>query len=184
MSNRAVHFCSMDKHKVKTMSVVHVDNVFVVGSGNDSTRLRLKMPQSFPTNYLGKLKWHMGCVFERDREAGKLKLSQTSFIDKLSQRFEVVTASSIPACSSVELRKLEKDEDEVEASYREAVGSLMRLANVTCPGIANAIRAVARFTNRPVVRNWKATTRVMQHLIGTRELEITFCKGLRQHLVT
>ena len=40
------------------------------------------------------------------------------------------------------------DEDPaVDASYREMVGSLMWIANQTRPDIANAVRAVARFSS-------------------------------------
>ena len=53
--------------------VVHVDDIFAVGKercdqfGEDLNRM-------VPVKNLGELKWYSGCFYERDREAGRLKI--------------------------------------------------------------------------------------------------------------
>ena len=72
---------------------------------------------------------------------------------------------------------LNTDEEEVDAPYREAVGSLIWLANMTRPDIAISVRAVARLTNHPGVEHWKAVLRILRYLIGTKDLGLTYNMG-------
>ena len=60
------------------------------------------------------------------------------------------------------------DEDPaVDASYREMVGSLMWIAKQTRPDIANAVRAVARFSHDPKEVNVQAAGKIIEHLSAT-----------------
>ena len=176
-------FRRMNGERVQMMLAVHVDDMIVVGSKHDCSELRSSLGPSFPIKDLGELEWNLRCEFERDRIVGRLKISQSEFVDKLSERFKVVTTRPTPACSTIELRTLNTDDEEVNAPYREAVGSLMWLANMTRPDIASSVRAVARFTNRPGVEHWKAVVRILQYLIGTKDLGITYHRGSREGFV-
>lgn len=84
--------------------------------------------------------------------------------------------------SCMHQKTLKEDEDEMEAPCRESVGPFMWLADMTRPDIANAIRAVKKFLNQPGVQHWKVVAKVIQHLVGTRELGIT-CTGTGQDMV-
>ena len=69
------------------------------------------------------------------------------------------------------------DEDPaVDASYREMVGSLMWIANQTRPDIANAVRAVARFSHDPKEVHVKAARKIVECLSATAHLDLTFRK--------
>ena len=69
------------------------------------------------------------------------------------------------------------DEDPaVDASYREMVGSPMWTANQTRPDIANAIRAVARFSHDPKEVHVKAARKMIEHLSDTAHLGLTIRK--------
>ena len=58
--------------------------------------------------------------------------------------------------------------------YREAVGSLLWLANGTRPDIAFAVNQVARYMEDPGVKHWDAVLRIMQYLRGTQNVGIVF----------
>ena len=96
-------FRLMGDEGVKMILAVHVDDMIVVGRGQDCENLRASLSKSFPTKSLGELRWYMGCSFDRDRTARTLKISQPAFVDSLVEKFDVSTLSSAPACSTVEL---------------------------------------------------------------------------------
>ena len=68
--------------------VVHVDDIFAVGKkrcdqfGEDLNRI-------LPVKNLGELKWHSGCFYEGDREAGRPKISQQTYTEELGEKFDV-----------------------------------------------------------------------------------------------
>ena len=56
----------------------------------------------------------------------------------------------------MDLRHVREEEAVVDVPLREIVGSLMWIANQTRPDIANAVRAVARFSHDPKPIHYKA----------------------------
>ena len=101
----------------------------------------------FPTKHLGEVTWYMGSKYKRDREKRTLEISQTQFIRNVVERFGIIKTGPIPASLSLDLRHVSDADPAVDASSREMVGSLMWIANQTRPDIANAVRAVARFSH-------------------------------------
>lgn len=59
----------------------------------------------------------------------------------------------------MDLGDLDGEEHVVDKSLPEVVGSLLGVANQTRPDIANAVRAVARFSRDPETVHWKAAQR-------------------------
>ena len=58
--------------------------------------------------------------------------------------------------------------------FRELVGCLMWLANQTRPDIANAVRAVARYTNSPRENHWKTAVGILEYVFFPSDFGITF----------
>ena len=82
----------------------------------------------------------MGCAVERDWKKGTMRVNQTTFIDTLLKRFDITNFSDIPAAVSVALGPVKEGEVIAARPYRNAVGGLMWLAQVTRPDIANVTR--------------------------------------------
>ncbi|XP_033209887.1 secreted RxLR effector protein 161-like [Belonocnema kinseyi] len=59
------------------------------------------------------------------------------------------------------------------APYREAIGSLLYLANATRPDISYAVNILSRHQINPTEYDWKMVKRVFRYLKGTKD------KGLR-----
>ena len=62
----------------------------------------------------------------------------------------------------------------MDVPFREIVGSLMWIANQTRPDIANALRAVARFSHDPKPIHDKAAQKILEYLNATSDLGSTF----------
>ena len=60
---------------------------------------------------------------------------------------------------------------------REDVGSLLWLSTMTKPDITNTVRAVARYAHEPAERLWKAITKILSYINGTKSLGITYVQG-------
>ena len=73
-------------------------------------------------------------------------------------------------------RYLSDDEAAVNVPFREVVGSLMWIATQTRPDIANAVRAVARFSHDPREVHWKAVCKILEYLHSTAHLGLTYRK--------
>lgn len=63
-----------------------------------------------------------------------------------------------------------------DVPFREMVGSLMWIANQTRSEISNAIPAIARFSHDPKKVYVKAATKILEYLIATAYLGITFSR--------
>ena len=58
--------------------------------------------------------------------------------------------------------------------YREAVGSLLWVANGTRPDVAYAVSQVAKYMSNPGMEHWTAVKRIFRYLKGTSELKLTY----------
>ena len=103
---------------------------------------------------------------------------QKTFVEIMLNRLRVNSSSDIPVTPVVELDPREEGEPKVDWPYREAVGSLMWLSTMTRPDISNVVSAVARHSDNPTDRHWKAVLKIMAYLHGTRGMGLTFCEGL------
>ena len=72
---------------------------------------------------------------------------------------------------------MSEEETVVDVPFREIVGSLMWIANQTRPDIANAVRAVARFSHDPKPIHYKAAQKILEYLNATSEFRLNFQEG-------
>lgn len=114
---------------------------------------------------------------EKDRVNGTLKISQPAFVDVLLERFEVKSKSSVPASPTVELSPRGDDEPTTDEPYREAVGALLWLSNMSRPDLSDSVRAVARYSRDPGPKHWKAVMKILSYVATTHDLGLTFRKG-------
>ena len=157
---------------------VYVDDLLVGGSDEDCESLLASLNKKFPTNDLGECTWYDGCGTERDVELGTIKLSQEAYVESLMKRFDVQSISDIPASPGADLGPKQDNEPGGDWRVTEAVGSLMRLSNMTRPDITNAVRAVARYADEPTERLWRVITKILsEYLNGTKSLGITYVRG-------
>ena len=92
-------------------------------------------------------------------------------------RFDVSKTSYIPATPSLDLRYASEEDTTVDVPFREIVGSLMWISNQTRPDIANAVRAVARFSHEPKPTHYKAALKILEYLNATSDLGLVFKKS-------
>ena len=118
----------------------------------------------------------MGGEYKRDREKGTLEIPQTQFVRNVVERFGITKTSPIPVSPSLDLKHVSDEDPAVDATYRKMVGSLMWIANQARPDIANAVRAIAKFSHDPKGLYFKAARKLIEYLSATAHLGLTFKK--------
>ena len=108
---------------------------------------------------LGATKQILGKRIIRDKTNGTLKLSQSEYVKKILNRFNMNEAKpvSTPLGSHFKLSKdqspkIEEERDHMsKVPYASAIGSLMYVMVCTRPNITHAVGVVSRFMSRPRV---------------------------------
>ena len=81
-----------------------------------------------PVKNLGELKGYSGCIYERDSEAVRLKISQQTYTKELGDKFDVKWGGSIPLPTTCKLYEFDVDESTIGRVFRELIGSLLWIA--------------------------------------------------------
>lgn len=170
-------FRLMEGGAVVLILVVHVDDIFAVGKKERCDQFGEDLNKMVPVKNLGELQWYSGCFYERDREAGRLKISQQTYTEELGEKFGVQWGGSIPLATTCKLWEFEVDEPNVGRIFRELIGSLLWIALLSRPDIVNAVRAIARYCSAPKAIHMKAALGVLGYAVRTSSFGITFQKG-------
>ena len=112
---------------------------------------------------LGAAKQILGMRIIRDKANGTLKLSQSEYVKKVLNRFNMNEAKlvSTPLGSHFKLSmeqspKTEEERDYMSnMSYVSTIGCLMYAMVCTRPNIAHAVGVVSRFMSRPRKHYWE-----------------------------
>ena len=99
----------------------------------------------------------LGMEIHRDRQAGKLFLSQKNYIKKILDRFNMSNCKSVSTplaahfkLSSESCPQTEEEKEKMASiPYANAVGSLMYAMVCTRPDLAYAVSMVSRYMHNP-----------------------------------
>ena len=170
-------FRMVESSDVTMLVVVHVDDVFSIGTKDKCVKFGADLNGYVPTTDLGELRWYAGLRFERDRLYGTIKISQQAVAESVVAKFGVTSNRDTPMSMGLKLEEFDPDEPNVTEPFRSIVGHLMWLANNTRPDIYNAVRAVARYSNAPKWVHWTAALHILMYVRGTSSFGITFQRG-------
>ena len=112
-----------------------------------------ELRRMFLSTDLGDLSWYLGCAFERNLDKGRLRMSQSAFIDSMVSRFKIETKSELPVFTTGDLGPKRDDEADCDMPVKAAVGCLLWVAGNTRPDVANPVRAIVRHSHNPSPRH-------------------------------
>ena len=124
---------------------------------------------------LGAAKKILGMRIIRDKANGTLKLSQSEYVKKVLNRFNMNEAKlvSTPLGSHFKLSKEQSPKTEEERDhmskvpYASTIVSLMYAMVCTRPYIAHAVGVVSRFMSRPGKQHWEVVKWILRYLRGS-----------------
>ena len=103
------------------LAVVRVDGIFAVGQKSRCDKFCDDLNRLVPINNLKELKWHAGCRFSRDFEAGTSKISQQAFAENTAAMFSVSSGRRIPLPTGLKLHGFDKGQPVGDWPFRELV---------------------------------------------------------------
>ena len=161
---RCLYDCCIYLRKLNEGSYIYlllyVDDILIAAQNKGEIEVLKKLLSSeFEMKDLGDAKKILGMEIYRDKVAGKLFLSQKTYIQKILQKFGMANSKpvSTPFVKSIRLSSDMSPRSEFEISsmkrvpYSNAVGSLMYAMVCTWPDIAYSVSVVSRFMSNPEV---------------------------------
>ena len=171
--------------EIIVLAVLYADDIIMTGNDeNLLNKTKVELQSRFRMKDLGEPNEYLGITIIRDKTARILKLKQTKFNNKILTRFGYDKAypQRTPIVTNQVLNR-ERREREGEprnnevispTKFREAVGSLLYLANATRPDISYAINVLSRHQLNPTKVEWKMLERVFRYLMHTRERSLIY----------
>lgn len=150
---------------------LYVDDGLIVGTlKSEIDNLLIKLNKEFKITY-GLAKVYLGIDIKI--KTNKIILNQINYIDKILTKFKMKD------CIPVKTPMIPNYDDTATDSamnkpFREAIGSLLYLSNVTRPDIAYSVNYLSRHMEKPLIKHWNQLKRIFRYLKGTRDLGLTY----------
>lgn len=164
--------------------LLYVDDMLIASKSQvEIDRLKAQLSKEFEMKDLGEAKKILGMEINRDRERGKLWLTQKQYLKKVLQRFgmhEDTKPVSTPLTPHLKLSsRLSPTTDEereymAKVPYANAVGSLMYAMVCTRPDISQAVSVVSRYMHDPGKGHWQAVKWILRYLQKTINVGLAF----------
>lgn len=139
----------LDRKRVRLIVGLYVDDLIVATEAEYCWKLRAHLEQFYPTKNLGALTYFAACICTSEYIYGTLQITQTAYIDRLVDQFDVSRSGFTPESTSVSIRPRAIDKERFEGSYGEVVEGLLWIASSTLPDIANVVCEVVRQAHDP-----------------------------------
>lgn len=168
-----------DDIRVTLYIAIYIDDGLVVSSDKISADKLIKHLQREFEIKISPLGLFLGMQINRQVD-GSIFVGQQQYLGKVLERFHMERANSvtIPADNHQSLGDYSDEGHESRNfPFREAVGSLLFIANVSRPDIAYAVNSIAQFSEKPLKAHWNAVKRIFKYLKGTRDFGIIFNSG-------
>ncbi|KAM3231906.1 hypothetical protein P3S67_009118 [Capsicum chacoense] len=145
-------------------------------------KLKSQLNNDFEMKDLGAAKKILGMEICRERQAGKLYLSQKTYVQKILDKFNMSKSKSVStplaAHFKISSKFCPKTEEEIEimsnVPYSSAVGSLMYAMVCTRPDLAYAVSMVSRYMHNPGKYHWDVVKWIFRYLKGMVNLGLVF----------
>jgi hypothetical protein len=155
--------------------LLYVDDILLVGPIEGIENVKQMVKPLYKVKDLGPARLFLGIEIERLPD-GRIKLSQTRYIEKLLERF------GMTGCNTTHLpmkRDLQSSDDnplpahEIK-DYQALVGSLNWTAIITRPDTSYALSRLAKFLSKPAVVHREAAKHALRNLAGTKDIGIIY----------
>ena len=128
-----------------------------------------------------EISYYLGCHITRYRKAKTVMFDHQRYAQTVTEWFQIRKTNVIPVSTGrAPLSKAEGPQNEAEIAemrgipYREAMGVLMWVANMTRPDLACTAPTLAKFGDNPGPEHWKAVMKALQYLYRTASLGVIY----------
>ena len=163
--------------------VLYVDDILLIGNNVPTLEgVKAWLGKCFAMKDLGEATYILGIRIYRDRTQRLIGLSQSTYVDKILKRFNMLDSKkgSLPFHHGI---KLSQDQSPVTADavdkmsrvpYASAIGSIMYAMTCTRPDISYALSMVSRYQANPGDAHWTAVKNILKYLRNTKDMFLVF----------
>ena len=163
-----------------TIVCLYVDDLMIIGTGEAIADFKASIKKRYTLTDNGLISEILGIKIQRSKD--ELALTQSLYIGKILDKFGMNDCkpqdSPMSSTFANEENDVEDDHtiDGESYRYREAIGSLLHLANCTRPDIAYAVNTLSQATANPERKHWTAVKRIIRYLKGTQNIGLKYSK--------
>ena len=163
--------------------VLYVDDILIIGKDIALLQdVKAWLSRSFSMKDLGEASYILGIKIYRDRSRKMLGLSQSTYIDKVLERFKMDNAKKgfVPMQTGIHLSKAQSpvskaDRDRMSrVPYASAIGSIMYAMICTRPDVSYALSMTSRFQSNPGECHWTAVKNILKYLKRTKDAFLVY----------
>jgi Reverse transcriptase (RNA-dependent DNA polymerase) len=159
----------------------YVDDIL----GNDIPLLQLtksSLKKVFSMKDLGETVYIIGIQIYRDRSKRIIRLSQSTYIHKVLNRFSMHNSKKgfLSMNHSAQLSKtqcpLTTDERSIMSRvlYASAIGSIMYVMLCTRPDVSYALSVTSRYQANPSLEHWNTAKNILKYLKRTKDMFLIY----------
>lgn len=159
---------------------IYVDDGLIFSQNESDARELLTLLELMFEMRRIKVSKYLGLNIKIDDSS--ITINQSEYINDILERFNMSSSKPVENPSPM-VYDLREDTVPENAPIREAIGSLMYLANTSRPDLSFAVNYVARNVNKPTLTLWKNIKRILRYLQGTKDLSIVY-RADNQNLIS
>lgn len=106
--------------------IVYVHDLFAAGKRDRCNQFGIDLGEMVPVKNLGELRLYEECVYDRNREAGLLTISQQTYAETLVAEYGVQKRNKVPLSVDTKLHEVDGEMDlPEEYQFSALIGSFM-----------------------------------------------------------
>jgi hypothetical protein len=156
---------------------VSTDDMLVAASTITAVAdFKSQLASHYELTNLGEIRWLLGFRIRRDRIARTMSINQCAYIESVADKFRLTDSKPTytPMDPGIILSKAQCPIKPIAAPYREACGSVLWAAMITCPDMLLAVGVLSQFIVNPAEVHWNALKWVIKYLLTTKDFWLTF----------
>lgn len=157
---------------------IYVDDLAILGLDKSEIKSLINsIKEHFNIKDLGPISDFLGIEVNIDYTEGILKLSQTKYINKILEKYNLLNCNPIYTPVDTKLKlvpNIEQASKEEIKEYQGIIGSLLYLVLGTRIDITYIVIKLSRFSSNPSKEHFTAIKRVLRYLSGTKEYSLTY----------
>lgn len=168
-ADRCLYYKKGDGLKISLL-LVYVDDILLLTDDDEiREQTTAALENQYRITYQHNPTFFVGFEIRRDEEKKEIYLSQTNYIRRILQRFQLddCNPQRTPMETNLHLTRPENGVDDRE--FRAMIGALLYVARGTRPDIAYAVNALSRIQNSSTITEKNYVRRIFKYLKGTIE---------------
>ena len=152
--------------------LIYVDDLLICSKSKKKIKnLKRVLSEKFKMKDLGEVKEYLGINIEYDYRNCDMKLSQTKYIESLTNKYQLQDSRlySTPMETNLKIEKAEICESDMK--YRNLISALLYISSSTRPDISYSVNYLSRYQKSYNETHWKYALRILKYLYLTKDLK-------------